>query len=235
MLDTVQTIVRTPKLPTMNGATNFSDPAVKANTATQLCIWIQEVLQLCPQQLYVTGIPTREAIWRTIILNGSLFHYPAPHEYGDLFDAWRHVLEEVPDCINALGSYSTQDQVPVALLKRAANIEESIQRTIAIDSTLSKAAFSHDFAITAKGYFGWVPKEAQVGDSVVSFNGGYVPFILRAASVKEAAASDMTHGSESPRIGTDRWLLIGDSYFHGLVGDLPSKMEDISTCDISMV
>ncbi|KAF2996303.1 Non-essential glycogen phosphorylase [Curvularia kusanoi] len=60
--------------------------------------------------------------------------------------------------------------------------------------TVSKG---RQFAVTSKGYIGWVPFIAKPGDSVGLFAGCRIPFVLRAFE--------------------DGYKLVGDTYMHGLM------------------
>jgi hypothetical protein len=67
-----------------------------------------------------------------------------------------------------------------------------------------------NFIVTRKGYIGWTPKDAEVGDLVVVMPGGKVPYILRLLLMRsESEPTDATAAS--------RYTFIGDAYIHGIM------------------
>jgi len=63
-----------------------------------------------------------------------------------------------------------------------------------------------NFIRTSKGYFGWAPKCATVGDLIAILPGGQVPYVLK-------VKGDTMVGSNSLR----RYIFLGDSYIHGIM------------------
>ncbi|KAJ8108979.1 hypothetical protein OPT61_g7794 [Boeremia exigua] len=68
------------------------------------------------------------------------------------------------------------------------------------------------FAITSKGYIGWVPAESKNGDVVMILPGGRVPYVLRRASEPIS-----THGGAGNNSGTERYKFLGDAYIQGIM------------------
>ena len=66
------------------------------------------------------------------------------------------------------------------------------------------------FASTEKGYIGWVPLEARIGDAVVILPGGRVPYILRPVNDPQL---DSMHRGESIQY----YQILGDAYIHGVM------------------
>ncbi|KLU91790.1 hypothetical protein MAPG_10738 [Magnaporthiopsis poae ATCC 64411] len=78
------------------------------------------------------------------------------------------------------------------------------------------------FFISEKGYFGFAPSTAQVGDQICILAGGQTPYILRRAG--EAVLSDS---------GTvPAFKLVGDSYVHGIMHG--EAMADVDEGKVSL-
>jgi hypothetical protein len=73
------------------------------------------------------------------------------------------------------------------------------------DKAFNQYSFGRKFCITANGYIGWVPFEAQNSDLVCYFQGYKLPFIIRACG--------------------GRYQLVGDCYLHGLMNDPPPGLD----------
>lgn len=65
---------------------------------------------------------------------------------------------------------------------------------------------NHAFFITERGYVGFGPTDAQIGDQIWVFYGGQVPFIMKRC-VEHSGADDERH----------ELCLIGDVYVHGIM------------------
>ena len=63
------------------------------------------------------------------------------------------------------------------------------------------------FAVTRKGYLGFVPRTTRVGDEVCVFLGGYIPFVVRR------------------REGRDEFELVGECYVHDIMGGEVMQMD----------
>jgi hypothetical protein len=233
MLDTIQKIGTCPNLPTASHATDFTDRETVGRLTSTNLQWIQEALQLCPGKTYVTGIPFREAVWRTIVLNGSLFEYPAPHDHGSLFETWIHCLEDYPKYLKAIEEYESANiEQPEEIRRWGECLGSGAAKTAVIERVFTKVVIGHRIALTDQGYLGWVPQNSKPGDCVASFEGGYLPFVLRATSVNHASSGNVRQSSNS---SPNRWQLIGDCYMHGLMYDVPFKMKEIPSEDIHIV
>lgn len=74
------------------------------------------------------------------------------------------------------------------------------------------------FCITKRGYAGFAPSDAQVGDEIWIFNGSTVPFVLRDGERKRGGS-----------------ILIGECYIHGIMYGEALNFEDINEQDIFLV
>lgn len=80
------------------------------------------------------------------------------------------------------------------------------------DSAFNIVTVGRNFAITERGYIGWVPSQTQKGDWVVLFSGGRVPYIIR-----EVSPSSTVYTSDSSNGGTGYYEFLGDTYIHGIM------------------
>lgn len=76
--------------------------------------------------------------------------------------------------------------------------EDNYAALSAVELSVNRFAASRRFCITREGRMGQVPREAEIGDLVCIFEGGRVPFVLRAR-------------------GEGAFSLIGESYVHGIM------------------
>lgn len=74
-----------------------------------------------------------------------------------------------------------------------------------------------DFAVTEKGYLGWVPKESEEGDSVVLLSGGKVPYILRPVDANTAATIEIGLNTSKERSTSHIFTFVGDAYIQGMM------------------
>lgn len=106
-----------------------------------------------------------------------------------IFTIMVFVIQAVaPDSVKYVG-----DRISV-LLRRGVN-QSQMRFARSIDQ-LFDLRNGWKFAVTLKGYFGWVPTETQAGDQVYQFDGCKVPFVLRPSA--------------------DNYHLVGDSYFYAI-------------------
>ena len=82
-------------------------------------------------------------------------------------------------------------------------------------------AIGRSFSSTKRGYVGWMPEEATMGDEIWVFHGCRVPFVLRPA--------DDRQGDERA------YRLIGDCYLHGLMSSEASARIAGETQQIKLV
>lgn len=76
----------------------------------------------------------------------------------------------------------------------------------------SNVALGRRFAVTIRGYIGWVPANARNGDTLVILPGGRVPYVLRQVpqpSSKQHRAYDEGSGQ--------KFQFLGDAYIHGIM------------------
>lgn len=154
---------------------------------------------------YVTGIPLIEAFWRTLIGDrtpedtrpaaAAFFEYYLALEkftealiemYGTQMNSLNSdvSIEEQTRLGNSIGNYATD-------MGRFANVMGPYTR-------------ERMFAITERGYMGFVPPYSKIGDLVFIVCGAQVPFLLRYQAGVRAKAPG-------------KWQLVGESYFHGMM------------------
>lgn len=77
-------------------------------------------------------------------------------------------------------------------------------------AAFSKQLSNGRFCVTKKGYVGFVPHEAKLGDEICIMYGGAVPFCMR----------------KIPRMDS-KYKLVGESYIHGIMyGEALSSIEN---------
>ena len=75
--------------------------------------------------------------------------------------------------------------------------------------------------MTKRGYFGLVPEDTLVGDSVILVDGAAVPFIVRGKGDDEKDSHLTT--------------LVGECYVHGIMHGEALGFEDIEKGDVAFV
>lgn len=68
------------------------------------------------------------------------------------------------------------------------------------------------FAMTSKGFIGWVPREARNGDVLTFMPGGKVPYVLRQVTETDSPNASVGNSSEARR-----YRFLGDAYIHGIM------------------
>ncbi|KAJ4988577.1 ankyrin and HET domain-containing protein [Stagonosporopsis vannaccii] len=71
--------------------------------------------------------------------------------------------------------------------------------------------YGRRFAVSGKGYIGWIPEKARTHDVVVLIPGGNVPYVLRPVG----QTSD-TYNSANGGV-VHRYKILGDAYIHGIM------------------
>ncbi|KAF1847162.1 uncharacterized protein K460DRAFT_392591 [Cucurbitaria berberidis CBS 394.84] len=85
-------------------------------------------------------------------------------------------------------------------------------------------------ARTVKGYLGLVPDSSQVGGAVWLSQGARVPFVLRRAVGIERTDED------APRVGEERWEVVGEAYVHGIMeGEVWKENPEEKLIDVHLV
>jgi hypothetical protein len=135
---------------------------------------------------YPTGEPVKEALWRTLCWNLDEVYGPLSIETGDSFEEWYHILTT------------------------AATVEENRERMRTTQNSFeSKITAKSPLCTTARGYLAAVPDITEVGDYIVVFAGGNVPFVLRPTE--------------------DRYRLVGSCYVHGIMNGetFPENLDEL--------
>lgn len=69
-----------------------------------------------------------------------------------------------------------------------------------------------------KGYLGMAPEHARLGDLVVVFGGGRVPFVIRPVVASGASREEEQSG--------DRYIFVGEAYCDGIMdGELEGRFD----------
>ncbi|KAH6616358.1 hypothetical protein C7974DRAFT_43540 [Boeremia exigua] len=74
-----------------------------------------------------------------------------------------------------------------------------------------------EFAITEKGYIGWVPLGSVEGDSIVLLSGGKVPYVLRPIEPNAATRNETDLGTTNEGAAFQIFKFIGDAYIQGVM------------------
>lgn len=130
-----------------------------------------------------------DAFWRTLVGNvASDQKTEADHAYHAAFDAWLQMLYRLKKEGDELVDFGTEG---------SNQVENEPELLLEFLNALSGHWNDRSFCITTSGYFGLVPTNSSVGDSIIVLYGGRAPFILRHVS--------------------DHFVLVGDCYIHGLM------------------
>lgn len=166
---------------------------------------------------YPAGGSMRDALWRTLV--GDRTHYPgclypAPQSYEEYYRAFRDVVDierrqdgsgiELVDLL--AGDHLTLEEFEVMSHKKTQFLE-----------TCRAVMIGRRFFVTEMGYLGAAPVSARVGDSVCVFQGGGVPYVVRA--------------SEAETVG---WRFVGECYVHGIMAGEVLKREEFSWKDMKL-
>ena len=108
-------------------------------------------------------------------------------------------VEEVGEEFNWSAAFSSISSVQdmAQFLKNPRNARMRSWKYWSTVAAFSTRLGNGRFCVTARGYIGFVPYEAKVGDEICIIYGGVVPFVLRQSK------------------GSSR--LIGESYIHGIM------------------
>jgi hypothetical protein len=151
-----------------------------------------------------------DACWQ--ILNA---HDPSRQHYASSSDAFRHTI-----CGGVVGRVNRTKGLrwyrPI-LDKDSKGFEKwrALCKVNGVgDFTMAFRVVSMNrrFAVTDKGYIGWVPANAQKGDVVALFPGGNVPYVLRPVSQPDSAQNSMSSATRNRR-----YEFLGDAYIHGIM------------------
>jgi hypothetical protein len=88
----------------------------------------------------------------------------------------------------------------VDFLKKSQDTRERSWKYWITAAAFAKRLSNGIFCVTERGYLGFAPQEAELGDSICVFHGGAVPFVLRWTPTADMAYS-----------------LVGECYVHGIM------------------
>jgi hypothetical protein len=109
--------------------------------------------------------------------------------------------------LDSIGSTSSSPSVFVE--QRLASGDDGVR---GFNTAFRVVSMNRRFAVTDKGYIGWVPADARKGDIVALFPGGNVPYVLRPVSQPNSAQSSMSSDTRNRR-----YEFLGDAYIHGIM------------------
>lgn len=149
----------------------------------------ESILRLEKLTNHVDSYSTKENIsdvyWKLLIGNRDESLKIAPDSYRGLYDEYRAYLAEKFD--------HSRNPLPGQPLSTFVTPKKF--RPFA--AAAARVCRGRKFCLTAKGYIGQVPSEAEAGDSVCIVKGESIPFVLSSVG--------------------SLWRLIGDAYIHGIM------------------
>jgi hypothetical protein len=159
---------------------------------------------LCYDPDHNVDQPLMEAVSRTLIGDIVGETSPAPDEYSCFIPNYinfctmqRNELRD--DSLSP--DFSHLDATDAERLgAQLSQTEEFLSQMMNAKLLCDSMTTPRRFCVTKRGYFGVVPKAAEIGDKVVVFYGGNVPFLLRPS----------TKGSSQ-----SVYQLVGECYLHG--------------------
>ena len=168
----------------------FSKEATKAmNRERSLLQSAYHLLSLVSK--YPPGQDLEEVLWRTLGCDMTVeFEHPAPPTFGE---AWKF-FREIMYSFDEFGVFDEGKRSNFAVFVGRFEPREFMR----IVRTGMKMGIGRRVCITAAGYFGHAPCEAEENDLVALLLGADVPFLIR------------------PR--GDGYYLVGECYVHGIMG-----------------
>ncbi|KAK0644474.1 heterokaryon incompatibility protein-domain-containing protein [Cercophora newfieldiana] len=200
--------------------------------------WIGHLQHLTSTlETHLTGSTIEDATWRALI--GIAAELPdADSEFGAFFSPWKQVCTLVylycilqdPDRGKELEP-SLSDEEREILARMAVDEEfrlgvphlytpAGLQRFVA---ALQLYGVGRKFCVTEKGYLGWVPDDAKVGDEIVALKGTRLLFVARDEGKRQEGSSTAGLGGEKGKVR----LLVGAAWFYGLMRGEPGEMDEI--------
>ncbi|GAP87007.1 putative heterokaryon incompatibility protein [Rosellinia necatrix] len=131
------------------------------------------------------------------------------------FREWRKILRG-PKSVGFLGRFAANSQAYkslVGITGLVPNIRAGAQNRVYLTAT--ERSLYRRLARTEKGYLAMVPSQSAIGDRISVFQGGKMPFVIRAAPYKNG------------------YQLIGPSYVHGIM--YGEAWDDTLVRDIAIV
>lgn len=161
--------------------------------------YLCEILELLEESKLNPDDPiVRECLWRTLLRDRDGEGRILSAEYGEWFDSFVRYHTELETFAEGFPWDELNTTDPVM----AEKIKISLQQSHYKDGT-HESLTNRRLCITHGGRMGLVPGKTIVGDTVSVLLGTEVPFILRKTS--------------STRGERRRFLLVGESYIHGLM------------------
>lgn len=162
------------------------------NVVSDPLVWAKEAT-------YVTGGTVYEAFWRTAACTG-LAMAPVGSKFADFwrtsFDQWHEQMWRT--------RYGSEDDEGPREERPQLNFEERNFHDVG-----SKPFSAHrQFCVTERGFMGWVPQRARVGDAVCIVPGARMPYLIRPTGI------------------TEQWELVGPAYVHGVMEGLFDPVRD---------
>ena len=188
--------------------------------------WVTEAQHmLWNADIYHTNESTFTAFWRALIANETVYHFKPTPEYGDKAKAFVGLETLIRSVRQAdEGDNSWYNEYKTSLSTHG-KVHPLIQTVFPKPLWISAAALefgtrimytcrTRRFCVTKKGYYGVVPRRAQVGDCICVFVGAKLPFVLRS------------------RDDLESYQALGECYIHGISeGELWDR-DDFNTEDI---
>jgi len=160
------------------------------HTSPLFLLWYQECWSIAKKwspDPYLTFQPRDEAFWRTLLGDRTTHSRPAPDIYGEYYRCMQEVL------------------LPRSEGEEGLNLSmETRTKSLQYFSATFPIIMQRRFAVTKKGYMGFVPPKTETGDLVCIFAGANTPFLIR-SQAWDGEEKNKTH------------LLVGDCFFHGLM------------------
>jgi hypothetical protein len=164
--------------------------------------------------------PVKEAFWRTLIGDRTLFARPAPSSYSKHFTKLMSNINK----LRTLAKKHDGDGLKVREETRKPSYyktnfetaEESMewQRDLTNAGWLfGQPGFPRNFCVTEKGLMGMVPKHSKVGDDICLIYGAQVPFVLRAPSEEKETCEEKDTSEDNET----KYQLVGECYIHGMM------------------
>lgn len=194
--------------------------------------------QICRNPYPPTKQSTKEAFWRTLIGDRTLFARPAPASYSTHFKRFMFNISKLRGLANDPDGDGLNVQEMMNDRSYNENNFKTVEESMEWQRDLTNAGwlfgqpgFQRNFCITERGYMGMVPKYAELGDDICLIYGAQVPFVLRAlrSGLEESAEHEIDEkGEESEERKVSKeddvdegknqlYQLVGECYVHGMM------------------
>jgi hypothetical protein len=197
VVDTIQHLIAERKNTLNEDGVYDGEPAVQIQYS-----WFAEVKALVHKHIpdvYPTGQPKDEALWRTLIGDVGLDEvHPAPPDYSDYYQLWCRILADIDTFVG----HCKRDVLPPGYSSEQ-ELMDAIFHYTRFNSAYGQFTSGRRFCVTKNGYIGMVPPGTEPGDLVCILFGADTPFVIR----------DTT----APRRMLNSYTLVGDCYIHGMM------------------